>query len=101
MSSYERMRAAHLCEVQASLEDHVARLDWPAEKIARYRDHRLRAILAYARERSPFHARRLRGLDPSSITVADLATLPVMTKQEAQDEWDAIVTPLKASAVTL
>ena len=92
MSSYERMRAAHLCEVQASLEDHVARLDWPAEKIARYRDHRLRAILAYARERSPFHTRRLRGLDPSSITVADLATLPVMTKQEAQDEWDAVVT---------
>ena len=91
-SDYERMRAAHLCAVQASLEDHVARLDWPTEQIARYRDQRLRTILTYARERSPFHARRLRGLDPSSVTVADLTTLPVMTKREAQDEWDAIVT---------
>ena len=91
-SDYERMRAAHLSAVQASLEDQVARLDWPTEQIARYRDHRLRTILAYARERSPFHARRLRGLDPSSVTVADLATLPVMTKREAQDEWDTIVT---------
>ncbi len=90
--AYQRMRAAHLSAVQAHLEDHVARLEWSREQIARYRDQRLRALLAYARERSPFHARRLRGIDPSSATVADLASLPVMTKQEAQAEWDAIVT---------
>ncbi|MBB5159412.1 phenylacetate--CoA ligase family protein [Saccharopolyspora phatthalungensis] len=91
-AEYGRLRAGHLSAVSAALEDHVARLDWPRERIERYRDQRLRALLAYARERSPFHAARTRGLDPSSATVADLVRLPVMTKQEAQEEWDAIVT---------
>ncbi len=57
-----------------------------------YQNHRLRALLGYARERSPFHARRLREIDPSRASVADLASLPVMTKQDAQEQWDAIVT---------
>ena len=30
--------------------------------------------------------------NPSSASVADLATLPVMTKEEAQGDWDEIVT---------
>ena len=92
MSAYERMRAAHLCAVQAGLEDHVGRLQWPRERIERYRDQRLRALLTYARERSPFHARRLSSIDPSSATVAGLASLPIMTKAQAQDDWDTIVT---------
>ena len=91
-SAYERLRAAHLRAVQAALEDHVGRLDWSREQITRYRDQRLRALLGYARERSPFFAPRLRDLDVSSASVADLASLPVMTKRDAQDEWDAIVT---------
>jgi phenylacetate-CoA ligase len=91
-SAYERMRISHLGAVQAALCDHVARLDWSTEQIARYRDQRLRSLLTYAGERSPFHARRLRGLDPSTASVGDLASLPMMTKSEAQDEWDAIVT---------
>ena len=91
-AAYSRLRGAHLHAVRAALEDHLGRLDWPRERIERYRDQRLRALLAHARERSPFHARRLRDLDPSSATVADLARLPVMTKQEAQQNWDSIVT---------
>jgi phenylacetate-coenzyme A ligase PaaK-like adenylate-forming protein len=31
-------------------------------------------------------------VDPSRATVSDLAQLPPMLKQEAQDEWDAIIT---------
>jgi phenylacetate-CoA ligase len=91
MSAYERMRSAHLSAVQAGLEDHVGRLQWPRKRIERYRDQRLRALLTYARERSPFHARRLSGIDPSSVTVADLASVPIMTKAQAQDEWDTVV----------
>src|SRR5947209_8743009 len=91
-AAYERLRAAHLHEVRAALEDHVARVDWPRERLERYRTDRLRALLTFARERSPFHAARLRPIDPSSATAEDLAQLPVMTKQEARDEWDAIVT---------
>ena len=90
--TYERMRTAHLHAVQAALDDHIARLDWSRDQIERHRDQRLRMLLSYASERSPFHARRLRDLDASRASVADLASLPMMTKSDAQDEWDAIVT---------
>ena len=89
---YERLRAAHLGAVRASLEDHVARLAWPRERIERYQAERLRSLLAFARVRSPFHAARLADVDPATATVDDLGRLPVMVKQEAQDEWDRIVT---------
>jgi len=91
-ASYAMLRAAHLHAVRGALEDHVARVDWPVERIARYRTERLRGLLHHARARSPFHAARMKGFDPASATVADLVRLPPMFKQEAQDEWDAIVT---------
>jgi phenylacetate-coenzyme A ligase PaaK-like adenylate-forming protein len=90
--AYERVRAAHLHAVQAAMDDHIARLDWPRDSIDRYRDQRLRMLLGYARERSPFHARRLADVDPARATVADLAAVPMMSKAEAQDRWDDIVT---------
>ncbi|RTL69016.1 MAG: phenylacetate--CoA ligase family protein [Pseudonocardiaceae bacterium] len=91
-AAYERLRGGHLAAVRASLEDHVARLDWSPERIERYRTQRLRALLAFARERSPFHAARLSDVDPTAATVADLARIPPMLKGDAQGEWDAIVT---------
>jgi phenylacetate-coenzyme A ligase PaaK-like adenylate-forming protein len=91
-SSYQRLRAAHLHAVDAALADHVNRIDWPADRILRYRDQRLRALLAYARERSPFYAERLRGMDVQTATAPDLASIPMLTKVEAQGEWNAIVT---------
>ena len=60
--TYQRVRAAHLDAVQAALADHIGRLDWSRAQIERYQAQRLRSLLAYARERSSFHARRLRGL---------------------------------------
>jgi phenylacetate-CoA ligase len=91
-SAYERLRAAHLHAVRAALEDHLARVEWPRERIERHRTERLRALVAYARERSPFHSARMRDLDPSSLRVEDLARVPPMAKAEAQAQWDAIVT---------
>ncbi len=91
-AAYERLRAAHLTAVRASLEDHVARLDWPHQRIERYQTERLRSLLAYARERSPFHAARMANIDPATATIDDLTRLPPMLKQEAQNDWDAIVT---------
>jgi phenylacetate-CoA ligase len=91
-TAYEHLRAAHLNAVRASLEDHVARLDWPRERIEHYRTERLRSLLAFARERSPFHAARMANIDPAAATVEDLVRLPPMAKQDAQNEWDAIVT---------
>jgi phenylacetate-coenzyme A ligase PaaK-like adenylate-forming protein len=89
---YERLRANHLRAVLAQLPGHIERVDWPPERIQAHRTDRLRALIAHARERSPFHAARLRDIDPSAVTVADLAGLPAMSKLEVQDQWDAIVT---------
>jgi phenylacetate-coenzyme A ligase PaaK-like adenylate-forming protein len=91
-AAYERTRGTHLGAVRAAMDDHITRLDWSRQQIEDYQNHRLRALLAHARERSPFHARRLGGLDPSAATVADLASLPMMTKRDAQEQWDGIVT---------
>jgi phenylacetate-CoA ligase len=91
-SAYQRIRAAHLHAVHAALDDHVDRLDWPAQQIRRHRDQRLRSVLAYAHERSPFYAERLRGLDFEAVTASELASIPMLTKAKAQSEWDAIVT---------
>ena len=91
-AAYGRLRAAHVTAVRAALEDHVARLDWPRERIERYQTERLRSLLGFARERSPFHAARFGGVDPATATVADLARISPMAKQEAQDNWDEIVT---------
>nr|WP_242666446.1 MULTISPECIES: phenylacetate--CoA ligase family protein [Parafrankia] len=88
---YQRLRAAHLSAVRAALEDHVARLSWSRQRIEHHRTERLRALLGFARERSPFHAARMTDLDPATATVDDLARLPAMTKQDVQSEWDAIV----------
>lgn len=90
--SYERIRAAHLQAVDAALDDHIARLDWSRAQIDLHRERRLRMLLGYARERSPFHARRMGDLDPARATSADLPSLPVMSKADAQDQWDDIVT---------
>jgi phenylacetate-CoA ligase len=59
---------------------HIARLGWDAGRLAAYQRDRLRALLARAIARSPFHAARLRGVDPDRFELADLARLPVMTK---------------------
>src|SRR5262245_6956117 len=91
-AAYDHLRAAHLNAVRASLDDHVARPGWPRERIERYRTARLRSLLGFARERSPFHAARMADIDPATATVHDLARLPPMVKQEAQDEWNSIVT---------
>ena len=91
-AAYERLRAAHLSAVHASVEDHVTRLDWPHQRIEDYQTAKLRSLLGFARERSPFHAARMADIDPATATIEDLARLPPMAKQEAQEDWDAIIT---------
>jgi phenylacetate-CoA ligase len=62
------------------LDQYTQRIGWDAGQLAAHQQERLRVLLAHAAEHSPFHARRLRGLDPDQFEAADLARLPVMTK---------------------
>jgi phenylacetate-CoA ligase len=71
---------------------HLQRLGWSAEQLAAFQRDRLRALLARAVERSPFHAARLRDVDPDRFELADLPRLPVMTKAQMMEHFDAAVT---------
>ena len=83
-----------------SVPDHIDRLTWDRARIEAHQLQRLRALLAVAIERSPFHARRLSGIDPTTFELADLARLPVMTKAEMMHHFDDVVTDRRLTRAT-
>jgi phenylacetate-coenzyme A ligase PaaK-like adenylate-forming protein len=85
-------RREQLAAVAQRLPAHVARLSWSQDRIKAERQSALREMLAFAKAKSPWHARRLSGVDATSFTEADLARLPVMTKADVMMNWDEIVT---------
>ena len=78
--------------VGRQMPEHIARLGWDAGRLAACQRDRLRALLARAIAGSPFHAGRLRGVDPDRFELADLARLPVMTKAGMMENFDAATT---------
>jgi phenylacetate-CoA ligase len=84
-------------ELAWRLGQHTGRLGWDPVQLAVHQRQRLRMLLAYAAEYSPFHARRLRGLDLSRFETSDLAQLPVMTKSQLMAEFDDVVTDRRLS----
>jgi phenylacetate-CoA ligase len=84
---------AHFGRALASrLPDHIGRLGWDAPRLAEHQRDQLRALLACALERSPFHARRLAGIDTGRFEPGQLAELPVMTKQQMMTSFDDLLT---------
>ena len=68
----------------------MSRIDWPADRIYQERRRALRRLLATAAERSPWHRERLAGIDVAGLS--GVASLPVMTKADLMDNFDAVVT---------
>ncbi|HKA90043.1 MAG TPA: hypothetical protein VKE22_20425 [Haliangiales bacterium] len=92
MNDFESLRAVWIPELVVRLREHVARLGWTPDQVRAHQRERLRALLARAVAHSPYHRRRLRGLDPHRFELADLASLPVMTKGEMMDDLGAVFT---------
>ena len=90
--SYEETRQRHLADWAAAMPAHVQRLGWPASRLRAEREQKLRALLRIAIERSPWHRRRLAGLDPDTATEASLGRIPPMTTGDLMAHWDEIVT---------
>jgi phenylacetate-coenzyme A ligase PaaK-like adenylate-forming protein len=88
----ELMRTRLSGAIGHHLPGHIERLGWDAGQLAAHQRDRLRALLARAMTRSPFHAARLRGVDPDRFELADLARLPVMTKADMMENFDAATT---------
>ena len=89
----ERADAARM----ALMPELVGRMQLDAKALRELQQDRLRTLLAYAREHSPFWARRLRGIDAARFGLAQLAELPPLTKSELMREFDDAVTDRRLS----
>jgi len=92
VSDFDSDRQRHLRAFADRLSVEAERLTWPLERLHRLRDERLRALLRTAKTRSPWHAKRLAGVDVDAVTGANLAAIPAMTKTDVMDHWNEIVT---------
>jgi len=96
-SSFESYRSRMQSLLFEGMPEHVRRLSWDRERIAAHQRDRLRSLVADCLASSPFHARRLRGIDPARLELADLARIPVMTKAEMMDDLDDVFTDRRLS----
>ena len=92
ITDLELLRTRVSGAVGQRMPEHIGRLGWDAGRLAVHQRDRLRALLARAIADSPFHAGRLRGVDPDRFELADLARLPVMTKADMMENFDAATT---------
>jgi phenylacetate-coenzyme A ligase PaaK-like adenylate-forming protein len=89
---YRELVQRQRAELQDAYLKGVRRLRWSAERLAAERKRRLRELLVYAADRSPFWRERLAGRDLANFTEADLPSLPVLTRAEMMAEFDRVVT---------
>ena len=92
ITDLELLRTRVSGAIGRQMPEHIGRLGWDAGRLAVHQRDRLRALLARAIADSPFHAGRLRGVDPDRFELADLARLPVMTKADMMENFDAATT---------
>jgi phenylacetate-CoA ligase len=98
-TSLQVLQARFGAALAGHLQDHLRRPQWDAGRLAAYQREQLRALLACAAGRSPFHARRLAGIDAARFELADLPRLPVMTKQQMMDGFDELATDRRLTRV--
>jgi phenylacetate-CoA ligase len=91
-TDFQELRASVQAGLLALLPEHVERLRWSHEQIEAAQREGLRALLAHATESSPFHRRRLGDIDPRRFDLADLTSLPVMTKTEMMEALGDVFT---------
>jgi phenylacetate-coenzyme A ligase PaaK-like adenylate-forming protein len=81
----------------ALMPAHIDRLGWDADRIGSWQRDRIRKLLAVAIDSSPFHARRLDGIDPDTFELEQLPSLPVMTKTAMMADFDDVATDRRVS----
>ncbi len=91
-SHYEELVRRQRAQLQDEYMKGVRRLRWDAGRLAAERERRLRELLVYAADRSPFWKERLAGHDLANFTEADLPSLPILSKAEMMAEFDRLVT---------
>jgi len=87
----EALRARVGARLAGRLDVHIERLGWDAGQLKRFQRGAVRRLLACAVERSTFHARRLRGIDPERFELEQLPELPVMSKEQMISSFDELL----------
>ena len=85
------LRNALATELLAAYPELIERTGWDREQLLAHQRVRLQSLLRDAVAGSPFHARRLAGIDPAEVDPTDLSALPVMTKAQMMDELDDVL----------
>lgn len=75
-----------------ALPTHLERSGWNGARIASHQCQQLRRLLGHAIAHSPYHGRRLAGVDAAAFELNHLASLPVMTKADMMANYDDVVT---------
>jgi phenylacetate-CoA ligase len=91
-ATFEALRTRHTADRDAALPGYTSQLEWPAERLRTERERRMRILLETAKARSPWHRERLRHVDATAFTEADLLSLPTMSKGDLMDNFEAVVT---------
>jgi phenylacetate-coenzyme A ligase PaaK-like adenylate-forming protein len=86
------LQARVSASLAAHLEVQIPRMSWDLERVQAHQRERVRRLLAHALTNSPFHACRLAGIDPSRFELAQLASLPVMSKTQMMACFDELLT---------
>jgi hypothetical protein len=89
--AFGELRARIQADIFAGLPAHFQRMGLAPDQLRDWQRDRLRRLLAAAIRHSAFHASRLRGIDPARFELADLPSLPVMTKTQMMDHFDEVI----------
>jgi phenylacetate-CoA ligase len=92
VADYQTLRQAHVARLLELMPELLDRLTWPVERLRAEREAGLRALVAHAKARSPWHRRRLAAVAADRLREADLPALPIMTKDDLMEHFDEIVT---------
>lgn len=101
VTGWEKFRADVQDALLAGVDDHVHRLAWDGQRLAVTQRHGLRRLLTHAVEHSPFHRRRLAGIDVDRVDPSDLTALPVMTKTDMMGSFNDVVTDRRLTLVLI
>lgn len=91
-TQYNILRDQEIALIRQQMPEHQQRLKWTRAQIEQAQQNGLRELLAYAKQHSPWHAKRLSRVNDKSFTLNELHSLPTMTKIDVMENWDAIVT---------
>ena len=97
MTKYEELRQRHISDLNSLLPQYIERVSWSESDLQTERNLRLRALIRTAKEKSPWHKKRLADVDENTISEEDLQKIPPMTKTDLMNNWDQIVTDRRLS----